>query len=264
MSQGLDVVHQRRVPPHAALVRARRGKGRRARPAVQVLDDGGLLAGHVPARDAGHLDRHRVQARRGSLLNRVFQQAQEAVLGPVHAQVRLARADRLRGERHAVQYQVREPAQQQLVLDAGGLALRAVSDQHLASRPGRDRAHLAPGREARPAPAGQARGLHDVDEPLGPAQCGHRPMLPLVPRQAHELRADAREQAGQARRRRRRPGRVPVQRDHRTSSRAPATSRQAPTASTQAAQVMVNTMTQVALRSVPMPTPCATATGQHA
>ena len=39
-------------------------------------------------------------------------------------------------------------------------------------------AHLAPGGEPCPAPAGQPRGIHHVDEP--PSRGGQRPVLPVV------------------------------------------------------------------------------------
>ena len=249
---------------HAALVRARRGERRFGRAAVQELDDRGLLAGGIPARDPGHLDRHRVQARRQPLPDPVLEAVEQAVLGAVDAQVRLAGADRLRRERHPVQHQVRKPAQQQPVLAAGRLSLGAVGHQHLAARSGRDRAHLAAHRETRAAPAGQARGLHHVDEAPGPPQHRHRPVPPLMPRQSRGLVPDAREQAGQPRRPGRRPGRGHGQCGHRAAIRAAATSRQAATASTARAQATVRTNTHVTSRSVPIPRPWATATGQHA
>ena len=96
------------------------------------------------------------------------------------------------------------------------------------------------------------------------AQHGHRSVLPLMPAQVRGLFADALEQAGQPRRGRGRPGRRHGQRGHCTPSRAPATIRQAARATTEAAQAMVRAKTQVAFRSVPVPRPCATATGQQA
>src|SRR5438876_219852 len=79
---------------NAALVRPWRGERGLARAAVQVLDDRGLLAGHVPAGDAGYLDRHFVPVEPGRLAlgHRTIQMREQGAVGPVHAQVRLVGA----------------------------------------------------------------------------------------------------------------------------------------------------------------------------
>ena len=96
------------------------------------------------------------------------QRAQDLRAGrAVQVQVRLGGADRLRGQLQAVEHEVRRELQQELVLAAGRLALRAVGHDHRAALahagPG-DRGQLPVHREGRAAAAGQAGRLDVVDE----------------------------------------------------------------------------------------------------
>ena len=90
---------------------------------------------------------------------------------PVDAQVGLGRADRVGRQRDAVKDQVREVRQEQPVLGAGRLSLRAVGDHNRLAAPG-DGTHLAPGWEAGATSAGEAGRLHHVDQALGPPLAG--------------------------------------------------------------------------------------------
>ena len=177
MGEGLDVLHQRGPPVRALLERPRRHEGRLRRPPVQLADHGGLLARHVPSRDAQDLHRHPVLPGPLALVDRRGELEGQLVLALVQAQVTAGRADGLGGQRDPVQHQVRGPGQQQPVLAAGWLGLGAVGDHdgaaQPAQRPGfpaglRDRAHLAAGREARAAAAGQPGPLYLSDQVGGP------------------------------------------------------------------------------------------------
>ena len=138
------------------------------------------------------------------------------------------------------------------MLDAG-FSLAPVGHHYLGAAPGRDAAHLPPGGETRPAAAGQAGGIHHVDEP--PAHDGQRAVGPLVVGQVRRpIVRQPREQP-----------REPASRDSKGVHRAPKVrTRQAAAMPTQAMQPIVSAITQVADLSVPIPRPCATATGQHA
>ena len=281
MGQRLHVVHQGGPPLDAALVRPWRGEGRLARPAVQVLDDRGLLAGDVPAGDAGQADRHRVEAGRLPFGHGVVQLGQQVALPAVHAQVRLAGVDRAGGQRDPVQNQVRQPGQQQPVLAAGRLALGAVGDHHRLAGGVRDRPHLAPGRKPGAAPASEPGPLHEVDQPFGalpagpPALCLSRPRASRPPPHwQRPVRSLVRAQVGDPvighpgqqpwQAGVRAPVGGPLERGHRAPARAVLTSRHVVAAATAAVQPMVSANTQTVSRSVPIPRPCARAMGQHA
>ena len=87
----------------------------------------------------------------------------------------LARPDGHRGGEGSVEDEVRSPREQQPVLGAERLALGAVDDDDRASAPFGHGAQLDGRREARAAPAAQARPLDLVDEivlvaPVRPVQ----------------------------------------------------------------------------------------------
>ena len=248
-------------------MRPGRREGRLGRPAAQVLDDRGLLAGDVPAGDAGDLDRHRIDAERLAIGDRVFQAGQQIGFLAVHDQVGLIRPDRVRGQRDPIQDQMGHPGQQQPVLAASRLAFGAVGDDDRRALPGRDRAHLAAGRKAGTAPAGEPGPLDHLDQALRPLLPGaalvrghhgqrQRPVqLLMFGQPGRVVVGDAGEQTGQPQLRRTVGGQG--DRGHRAPARAAVTKRQVAAPATAAAQTIVSANTHMVSRSVPMPRPCA-------
>ncbi len=161
-----------------------RGPGRHKRglacTAVDQADQGGLLARHVPAANPHHLDRQPVQPSAITRGDRAGEDPVHPVAALVQAQVGAGGPDGFRGERDPVQHQMRCPRQEHPVLHAGRLGFGAVSDHDgtdlAAQRAGpaaslSHRAHLAPGREARAAPARQP-SLLDRGDQGGPVRSG--------------------------------------------------------------------------------------------
>src|SRR5580700_3761224 len=111
-----------------------------------------------------HLDRDAGQARVLPFLDGELNDGGEPVPAARQAQAGHLGPDRLGGQDHAVQDQVRRAGKQRLVLLARGLALHAVRDDHGRSAPGGDGPHLDAGGEARAAAPGQARRRYLVDQ----------------------------------------------------------------------------------------------------
>src|SRR6266567_107598 len=153
-----------------------------------VLDGLQLAAEAIGATEA-HLYLH-------SAPSPEIQRAQDLRAGRgVQVQVRLGGADRLGGQLQPVEHEVRREPQQQFVLAAGRLALRAVGDDHLPGAAGAGHhGQLPVHREGRAAPAGQAGRLDFVDQHAGapPVRGG------AVPGQVGlEVFLGCRQQAGQ-------------------------------------------------------------------
>jgi hypothetical protein len=126
------------------------------------------------------------------------QGSHDLVAGPlVQVQVGVAGADRLRGQLDAVQHQVRSHAQEQGVLAAGGLALRAVGHDHRAAAGRRDDGQLAVRGERRAAAAGQAGRLHVLYQVAAPAVVGRAAVPGQVRAEVFGHPGDRRQQAGQ-------------------------------------------------------------------
>ncbi len=101
------------------------------------------------------------------------QGSHDLAAGPrVQVQVGVGGADRLRGQLDAVQHQVRRDPQEQGVLAAGGLALRAIGHDHRAAAGLGHDAQLALRGERRAAAAGQAGRLHALYQEAAPAPIG--------------------------------------------------------------------------------------------
>ena len=204
MGQGLHVLHQGRGATQAALAHPRRLERGQRGTAAEPVHHRRLLAGQEPRR--GLRDRHGepVQAAGGP----VGQRAQDLRAGgSVQVEVGLGGADRFGGQLQAVEHEVRRELQQELVLVAGRLALRAVGHDHRAALLSMSRAHAGPGdrgqlpvhREGRAAAAGEAGRLDVCDERAGLVAVRRGTVASQVGAQV--LRG-GRQQAGQ-------PGRLP-------------------------------------------------------
>ena len=165
MGQGLHVLHQGRRAAQAALAHPRGLERGQRGTAAEPVHQRRFLAGQEPRRGLRNRHAEAVQAARGSFGQRP--KDLRARRG-VQVQVRFVGADRLGGQLQPVEHEVRRDPQQQFILAAGRLALRAVGDDHLpAAAPGHD-GHLPVHREGRAAPAGQAGGLDVTDQHSGP------------------------------------------------------------------------------------------------
>ena len=134
--------------------------GRAGIAGVERVHQRGALARHEPGGHLGQLHLDRVAHPLGE---GVGEHGGERAAG-VQREHGLAGADGVRGERDAVQHEVRSAAQQRAVLRAGRVALAAVRehDRVLAALVGQR--HLLGHRVARAAAAAQARPRHLLDE----------------------------------------------------------------------------------------------------
>ena len=167
VAERLDVVDDRRQAVHAALGGERRAGGDGAAQPLQAAQQGGLLAddvgagalddGHVEG-EAGAEDVLAEQARLARPRDGVVERGLGArVLGADEDEAVLG-ADRVAGERDALEQQRRVALHQDLVDVGAGVALVAVGDDELLVAVGRARElPLLPGREAGAAAAARRR-----------------------------------------------------------------------------------------------------------
>ena len=161
MCERLDVLHERRPPAHTALEGPRRREGRLQRSAVEVADEGGLLAPQVAGPNRRDADAQLVPV---ALADRALEGAVDVGRVCGDADDRIARAHRRGGRDDAVQDEVRRAAQQHAVLRAHRLGFDAVRDEHLRAAPARHRGELARHREPGAAAPEDPRAIGRVDD----------------------------------------------------------------------------------------------------
>ena len=170
-TQRLDVVHDRRLLLVAVRDRIGRAIARHATLALERLDQGGFLAADVRARadvdadvevEAGlAADAGAEQVRLAPSLERRLELLEQVAVLAAQVQEPAARADRIGGDRHAVEQQVRVAGEQHAVLERAGLTLVGVADDvALESRRVPAGLPLDARGEAGAAAAAQVRTLH--------------------------------------------------------------------------------------------------------
>ena len=189
MRERFHVLDQRGAPSHAALEGQRRCEGRLGWTSVQRRHQRGLLSGHISGLQQEQIEpRIAVESGRRAVAKRHPQARYAALIfgGDDHDSV--PGIDRPRGDRSAVEDQVRRLAQERPVLLARRLTLRAIGDDDRPAATRRHGSHLARHREGRATVAAQAGALHQGDEVPGcPApQVGGRPMHVQVIFERHQ------------------------------------------------------------------------------
>ena len=257
LGQRLDVLDE-----DSALEGSRRDEGRLRGPAAEAVDERGLLARDEAARDRENLEPDTALA---ALRDRAFQRHQLAGGILRDGDDRLAGSDGSRGRDRADEHELRRAAEEGLVLVAHRLALGAVRKHELPASHRGHRGELAAGREPGAAAAAEPARCCCVDQV---APSGKRSVqLDVLRHGERATSADAREQARELR------GRRPEQRlgagAHAESTETvpvrgrSSASRHATATRTAAAQTAVRIFIQPAPKSPPVPSPCASASGQH-
>ena len=177
----LDVVDHRGAAVKPGHRGERRAQPRLAAPALQRVEQRGLLAADVGARAGVH---HQLQVEAGTvdvaaqvtggvgLGHRVLQAAQHRQHLTAHVDERVAGPDRVRGDDDALDEHVRRRQHQRNVFARTGFRLVGVDHQvvRLGGRTGvalRDERPLRPGREARAAAPAQPGVLDGPDHRVG-------------------------------------------------------------------------------------------------
>ena len=199
LSQGLDVLYERRRLADPPLERQRRGEGRLGDAPVEELDERRLLSCNESVRDRDRSQANPLVQPGPALRNCGREGIEPFAVGSRDGHDRFARAEGLRGGGCSVQDQVREIPQEDLVLAADRLPLGAVRDHDGTSPPSRDRTKLRRRREPGPAPAQEAARLdkhRQVNGARGWEQAVDREVL--VQRCGSIGRGDAGQQTWQA------------------------------------------------------------------
>ena len=171
---GFDVVDHRRRGKGAADRREGRLEARLALEAFERIDESGLFAADVGASAAVDVDVERVvgaadvlaeQTGRVGLLDGVVERADLRQHLTTHIDVRGAHAERVTGDDHALEQQVRIARHAQAVLEGARLALVGVDHQvHRLAGVARHKGPLHASGKARAAAAAQAGILDQLDQ----------------------------------------------------------------------------------------------------
>ncbi len=253
VGQGLDVVDQCRPPPDPGYRGEHRPVAGQRGTALDPAYERGFLARDEGVGSLDEADRVAIDARGPTLLDRIRHRGHQ-----LRRQIRIDRvgADGGSGGGQAVEHQMRGVGEQPGVLTAQRLALGAVGDD---DRPAAgDRGHLRAGGE--PAAAASAQpGLIERGDQLGSQSSGQRPEALVVCGQRGPVRG---EQARDGRCGVRVGGhRVVAGVRVRAYSTKSARSRNITEIATSRAQLAANNWNHRCPVSVPLPSPCASATG---
>ena len=161
----LDVADEGRAVVDAALERSRRHGRRQRGLAVDVGDRGGLLAADVAARRRDDAQGGPAVARRAALVDGAQRRGPHPRVRALDVEHHLVGADRGGGDHGAVDHEVRRVGEQDGVLAAGRLALRAVGDDHGPAPPARDGAQLEGAGDVSAAAPAQPAALDRVEQP---------------------------------------------------------------------------------------------------
>jgi len=131
VGQGLHVLYKSRAATNPSLENRRWAESRHGGTSIDAADKRGFLAGKEACRRADEIDRHPIDARghaghEGSL-ELVNQEPKARQI-----QISVVSADCLSGQLQPVEHEVRRIPEEELVLLARRLALRAVSDNYRA------------------------------------------------------------------------------------------------------------------------------------
>src|SRR5690606_6084446 len=172
--QRLDVVdHGRRIVQAAALLRGeRRADARLAEQPLQAVEQRAFLAADVRARAQVDVYRAAPPAAEDVLsgeivllrdLNLLFERVRQIPELTTAIDVDGGRLDRIGGDQRALDHLMRVLLKKLAIFERAGLAFVRVDGDVLNRRILRDKAPLAPGRKARPAPAAQVGVQHNLD-----------------------------------------------------------------------------------------------------
>jgi hypothetical protein len=178
VGERLDVVDERRPSPHAGFEGPRWCFRRLGVSPVEPVHEGGLLTRDVTRGDGGHPYGDRPLA--NALCQSRFNHPPRLPRGTVDADNHLGGADRRGGEEGAVDHEMGDAAQQQVVLAARGLAFRAVDYDDRGAPSTCDGPQLGAGEKGGPAPTAQAGAFNGGNEVLACAAGQGRRLVELT------------------------------------------------------------------------------------